>query len=331
MTGLVRIGILGTARVVERALIQVACEVPEATVTAVAARDLTRAQRYADRHTIPRAYGSYDELLADPSIDAVYNPLPNSLHAPWTLKAIAAGKHVLCEKPFASNVAEAEQVAAAAAASGLVVMDAMHYRYHPLIQQLAAQARAIGPIRRIQCRTLLPISDPADIRYDYQLGGGALMDGGCYALDCIRLIAAAVHGSDAPVVEAALACTDPPGMDITTAARLSLPGGGTAWCESAFTRDGELLDDVHVIGDGGRLWLRDFILGHVGRLIVTIDGTVTADIPGDGDTTWTWQLRAFAAAIRHGDPFPTTPENAIATMRLIDNAYRAAGLRPRGS
>jgi predicted dehydrogenase len=331
MTGPVRIGILGTARVVERALIQVAREVPEAAVTTVAARDLTRAQRYADRHTIPRAYGSYDELLADPSIDAVYNPLPNSLHAPWTLKAIAAGKHVLCEKPFASNAAEAEQVAAAAAAAGLVVMDAMHYRYHPLIQQLAAQARVIGPIRRIQCRTSFPISDPADIRYDYQLGGGALMDGGCYALDCIRLLAATVHDSDAPVVEAALAHTDPPGMDITTAARLSLPGGGTAWCESAFTRDGELLDDVHVIGDGGRLWLRNFILGHAGRLVVTMDGAVTADIPGDGDTTWTRQLRAFAAAIRHGDSFPTTPENAIATMRLIDNAYRAAGLLPRGA
>jgi predicted dehydrogenase len=131
VTNPVRIGILGTSRIAIPALIEAALPVAEVTVSAVAARDISRASAYAETFGIPRAYGFYDEMLADPELDSVYNPLPNSLHAPWTLKAIAAGKHVLCEKPFASNAAEASQVAAAAAESGLVVMEAMHYRYYP--------------------------------------------------------------------------------------------------------------------------------------------------------------------------------------------------------
>jgi len=316
----VRIGILGTARIAVGALIEAAAPVPEATISAVAARDLARASGYAATHGIPQAYGSYDELLADPDIDAIYNPLPNSLHAPWTLQAIAAGKHVLCEKPFASNAAEAAAVAAAAEGSGLVVMEAMHYRYHPLIARLREEVAAIGPVRRIQCWTSFTIPDPADIRYDYRLGGGALMDGGCYALDCIRLLA----GGE-PIVEAALADDGPPDVDVATAARLSLPGGAAAWFDSAFTRDGDFRADLHVTGDGGHLWLRDFIRPHDGRLFVTD----AREIPGGGDTSYTWQLRAFAAAITRGAPFPTTPQNAVATMRLIDDCYRAAGLPPR--
>ncbi len=333
-----RIGILGTARIAIPALIEAAKPVPPggrsglvgrgvgATVGGVAARDLARASGYAAEHGIPQAYGSYDEMLADPEIDAVYNPLPNSLHAPWTLKAIAAGKHVLCEKPFASNAAEAAGVAAAAEESGLVVMEAMHYRYHPLITRLSEEVAAIGPVRRIQCWTSFTISDPADIRYDYRLGGGALMDGGCYALDCIRLLA----GGE-PAVEAALADDDPPDVDVAMAARLSLPGGGTAWFDSAFTRDGEFRADLHVIGENGQLWLSDFIRAHEGRLFVTKDGSPPAEIPGGGNTSYTWQLRAFAAAITTGVPIPTTPQNAVATMHLIDNCYRAAALPLRGT
>ena len=131
-----RIGLLGTARISATALLEPVASVPEVTVAAVAARDQSRAEAYAEQRGIPVAYGGYDALLADPDIDAVYNPLPNSLHGPWTLRAIEAGKHVLCEKPFASNAAEADLVAAAAAVSGLVVMEAMHYRYHPLIRRL---------------------------------------------------------------------------------------------------------------------------------------------------------------------------------------------------
>src|SRR4249920_97039 len=197
---MLRIGTLGSSRISSPALIEPAARVPEVTVAAVAARDLARAEAYALRHGLEGAYGSYEDLLTDPDIDAIYNPLPNSLHGPWTLRAIAAGKHVLCEKPFASNSGEAAQVADAASASGLVVMEAMHYRYHPLTRRLAELAAELGPVRQLQCWTSFAIANPGDIRYDFALGGGALMDGGCYALDCLRLL-----GGDEPTVTGALA------------------------------------------------------------------------------------------------------------------------------
>jgi predicted dehydrogenase len=337
---MLRIGILGTARIAERALLRPAHEVSAVTVAAVAARDPSRAEAFALQHGIPTAHASYDDLLADPDIDAVYLPLPNSLHAPWMLRAIEAGKHVLCEKPFTANAAEATEIAEAADGSGLAVMEAMHYRYHPLVQRMAELVRggAIGAVRHVQCWTSWPIEDPADIRYDYALGGGALMDGGCYALDCLRLT-----GGEASVTRA-LADPLPSPQDMVdraTAAGLEFTNGATGWFESAFTREGEFRADVHVIGDEGHLWLRNFILAHDGHLTVTRNGVVIIDEgptdpdggrAGDtGDTTFTWQLRVFAAAAQGGRPFPTTAANAARTMRLIDEAYQAAGLPPRGS
>jgi predicted dehydrogenase len=343
-----RIGILGSARISLVALIEPALEVPGVTVAAVAAREKERAEAFALRHAFPTAHGSYEDLLADPEIDAIYNPLPNSLHGPWTLKAIEAGKHVLCEKPFASNAAEAEQVAAAAKDSGLVVMEAMHYRYHPLIERLREVVRELGPVEHLQAWTSFSIVSPGDIRYDYGLAGGALMDGGCYAIDCLRLVGSAA-GAGEPSVTGAVADPLPDRVtDRATAARVAFgPGtsgrsGGSAltgWFESDFTRDGEFLADLHVIGSQGTLWLRNFVAAHDGRLIVTRGGSVVsdeqaADLPdaaaggldAAASTTFAWQLRAFAAAVLNGEPFPTTAANAVTTMRLIDDAYQSAGL-----
>jgi len=283
---------------------------------------------------LPAAYGSYEELLADPDIDAVYNPLPNSLHGFWTLRAIAAGKHVLCEKPFASTADEAAQVAAAADAAGLVVMEAMHYRYHPLVARLREVVAELGPVRHLQAWTNFVIADPGNIRYHYDLGGGALMDGGCYALDCLRLVA-----GEEPSVTGALADPCPPaagrepGPDMDRAAdrsmavRLAFPGGATGWFESSFTMDGKFRADLHVICRDGQARLDNFIFVHRGRLVAT--GAVQAEEEGGGETTYVHQLRAFAAAVATGDPVPTSAANAVATMRLIDDAYRAAGLAPR--
>ena len=343
MSGALRIGVLGAARITGRALMEPARAVPQVTVAAVAARDKARAEEFALAHGVPVAHGSYELLLADPGVDAVYIPLPNALHAPWTLRAIAAGKHVLCEKPFASNAPEAVSVAAAARRSGLVVMEAMHYRYHPLVRRMASliSEGAIGTPRHAQAWTSWAIPDMGDIRYDFALGGGALMDGGCYAIDCLRLVAEQVSAAE-PSVTGALA--DPlPGepVDRSLAARLAFPGGPTGWFESSFTREGEFSADVHVIGDQGRLWLRNFINAQEGRLrMIAPNGAVASDeaasdlrrSDGDAaDTTFAWQLRAFAAAITEGAPVPTTADSAAVTMRVIDDAYRAAGLPPRGT
>jgi predicted dehydrogenase len=354
--------------------------VPGVTVAAVAARDESRAEAFALRHGIPAAYGSYDDLLADPDIDAVYNPLPNSLHGPWTLRAIEAGKHVLCEKPFASNAEQAAQVAKAASASGLVVMEAMHYRYHPLVQRLRdlVTGGELGPVRRIQCWTNFIIEDPADIRYDYDLAGGALMDGGCYAIDCLRLLGEEdVDGEGNGGLSVTGALADPvqrrgeggretggapradgapgagadgapgagadgaPGVgdgapgavaDRAMAVRLAFPSGVTGWFESSFTHDGEFRADVHVSCRDGQVRMQNFILAHQGRLVATRKGAVIADEQASGDTTYVWQLRAFAAAITgdaETEPIPTSAAHAVTTMRVIDDAYRASGLALR--
>ena len=343
MSGALRIGVLGAARITGRALMEPARAVPQVTVAAVAARDKARAEEFALAHGVPVAHGSYELLLADPAIEAVYIPLPNALHAPWTLRAIAAGKHVLCEKPFASNAPEAVSVAAAARRSGLVVMEAMHYRYHPLVRRMAALIGegAIGTPVHAQAWTSWAIPDMGDIRYNFALGGGALMDGGCYAIDCLRLVAEQVSAAE-PSVTGALA--DPlPGepVDRSLAARLAFPGGPTGWFESSFTREGEFRADVHVIGDRGRLWLNNFINAQEGRLrMIAPNGAVASDETASdlrrsdddaADSTFVWQLRAFAAAITDGAPFPTTADSAAVTMRVIDDAYRAAGLPPRGA
>ena len=136
-------------------------------------------------------HDSYDGLLADPSLDAVYIPLPNGLHARWMLAALRAGKHVLCEKPFTSNAAQAREVEARPPGTGLVVMEAFHYRYHPLAQRMAELAHGgeLGRIQRVETVMCFPLPRFSDIRYDFSLAGGALMDAGCYAVHALRLLA----------------------------------------------------------------------------------------------------------------------------------------------
>jgi predicted dehydrogenase len=302
-------------------------------VTAVAARDRSRAEAYAAEHGIPVVHDSYEALIADPDIDAIYNPLPNSLHAPWTLRAIAAGKHVLCEKPFTSGADQAIEVAGAAERSGLVVMEAMHYRYHRLAQIMQEQVALIadpvaGPensVRHIHCAVSFPLDGLDDIRYDYELAGGAAMDAGCYAIDCIRLL-----GPGEPEVVAALATEQNPDVDRAMTAFLRFPGGATAWLDVALTQGGKIRADVHVVAVQGQMRAQNFVHPHVWYRVTTrtpkLSGTISSP-PGESpETTYAGQLQAFAGAVLRGERFPTTPEHAIGTMELIDDIYRAADL-----
>ena len=173
------------------ALIRPARSVAEVTVAAVAARDRSRAETFAARHGIPTVHRGYAEVIADPTLDAVYVPLPNALHAEWTLAALAAGKHVLCEKPMTANADEAQKVAAAAETSGLVVMEAFHYRHHPLMTRALELVGEIGPVRHVETRLCFPLPKFNDIRYDHALAGGAMMDAGCYAVHALRTLGGA--------------------------------------------------------------------------------------------------------------------------------------------
>jgi predicted dehydrogenase len=185
-----RIGILGAARIAPNALIKPAKDNGEVVVAAIAARDRARATEFAAKHGIPTVHDGYDDLLADPSLDAVYNPLPNGLHGRWTLAAVAAGRHVLCEKPFTANADEAGVVADAAAKTDLVVMEAFHYRYHPVARRMReiVTSGELGELRHVEASFCFPLPKFSDIRYRFDLAGGALMDAGCYAVHMVRLL-----------------------------------------------------------------------------------------------------------------------------------------------
>ncbi|MBB6099813.1 putative dehydrogenase [Deinobacterium chartae] len=187
-----RWGLLGTARISRSSLLP-ALRAAGQQIVAVGSRDTARAEAFAREEGIARG-GSYDDLLNDPSIEAVYNPLPNSEHLPMTLRALAAGKHVLCEKPLALNAAEVEQMYAAARRAGRVVLEAFSYRFHPQVDRALELVRSggIGELRRMQGSFCFQLTRPEDIRWSPELGGGALYDVGCYPINLARLLA----GSD---------------------------------------------------------------------------------------------------------------------------------------
>jgi predicted dehydrogenase len=322
-----RVGTLGAARIAPAALIKPAGQVPEVAVTAVAARDPARAREFAARHGIPVVHDSYEALIADPGVDAVYNPLPNSLHAPWTLCAIAAGKHVLCEKPFASNEAEAAQVADAARAAGLVVMEAFHYRYHPLARRmLDIVTGELGRLRRVEAALCFPLPRFSDIRYQFDLAGGAMMDAGCYPVNCIRML-----GQAEPAVVSARATLHGPAVDRAMVADFRFPGGATGRITTSMWSARLLGFGARAVGERGEMRVFNYVSPQAFNLLTVRAGGRTRRERVRGEATYTYQLRAFAAAVLRGEPVITTAEDAVANMRQIDDVYRAAGLPLRGT
>ena len=322
-----RIGVLGAARIAPMALLKPAIAVPEVVVEAVAARDPERARQFAAKHAIPTVHDSYEALLDDPDIDAVYNPLPNALHAPWTLKAIKAGKHVLCEKPFTANAAQAREVAAAAKESGLVVMEAFHYRYHPLAARMReiCDSGELGAVKSIAVSMCFPLPRFGDIRYSYPLAGGAMMDAGCYALDCLRFL-----GGTTPAVLTARAKLRGPDIDRAMTAELRFPDGASGRVTASLW-SGRVLDiSARVVGDRGELSVLNFLAPQYFHRLTVKTASVSRHERVRGEHSYTYQLRAFADAVLRDGPVLTSAEDAVVTMGLIDDTYRAAGLRLRG-
>lgn len=322
-----RIGLLGAARIAPMALLRPARQVPDVEVTAMAARDPGRAAAFATRHGIPRVHPDYDALLADPAIDAVYNPLPNSLHCSWTLRALEAGKDVLCEKPIACNAREAKRMADAAEKTGRILVEAFHYRYHPLAARLQEILRSgeLGTIRHVEASMCVPLLRPRDIRFDLSLGGGAAMDVGCYAVNLVRFIAEAE-----PEVLAARARLLRPGVDRWIQADLAFPDGTTGRVTASLLASTLLRAEARVRGDAGELRVTNPFLPQIyHRLRVrTPYGTRIERV--HGEATYTHQLRAFEKAVRARAALVTDGRDGIANMQVIDAIYEAAGLPPRG-
>ncbi|HEY0238498.1 MAG TPA: Gfo/Idh/MocA family oxidoreductase [Friedmanniella sp.] len=327
---LLRLGILGASRIAVESVVAPARD-GGARLVAVAARDPARAEQFAAEHGVERVVAGYEALIADPEVEVVYNALPNSLHGPWNLAAIAAGKHVLTEKPFASNAAEARAVAAAAAAAGVVVLDGFHYRYHPIFVRLleVITGGEIGPLRSLEVRMLMPAPADDDLRWSLPLAGGVMMDLGCYALHVMSTTAAALGGVPELVRAEAVEGAGRPGVDQRFHVDLTLPGGAT----------GELLCDmahpgfefsITATGELGAAKINNFIkVSSDDRLIIHRHGEAERVEHLGTRSSYHHQLDALTAAVRHQTPYPTDAADAVVNLELIDACYELAGLAPR--
>ena len=321
-----RVGILGASRIAPSALIVPAREVHEVTIAGVAARDSARAAAFAAKHGIPKAYDSYETLIADPGIDAIYNPLPNGLHGHWTVAALNSGKHVLCEKPFTANAEEAEHVAQAARSTGLVTMEAFHYRYHALTQRMLdiIASGELGAVQRIETWLCIPLIHD-DIRWRLDLAGGSMMDVGCYTIHMLRTLAGAE-----PVVRSASAKLKSPGIDRLTTAEFDFADGRTGAITASMLSRRLLALGSRVIGTDGVLTCSNPLAPQHGHSLTVRSKSRTRKERVDRrPSSYLAQLRAFSGAVLRGEPFPTGVDDAIANMRAIDAVYQAAGLPRR--
>jgi predicted dehydrogenase len=320
---LVRIGILGAASIARNALLRPAAEVDGVEVAAVAARDPERGAAFARKHGIG-LHQTYEGLLRDPSIDAVYIPLPAALHAEWTIAAVEAGKHVLCEKPFTANAPAAARVVAATAAAPVVVMEAYHSHYHPMRVRLREiiDSGELGDIRMATATFDVPIPPGRDIRWNFALGGGALLDVGYYPLRLLRELLGEVSVTRAR----AWARGD---IDARMQADLEHLGGVRSQMRSSIWSRRVFSARLDVVGTAGSMRVRSPYHPHQGGA-VWIRGRDGRRVERpDRKSTYAFQLEAFRDAVRRGTPTPTGPAEALAQQVAIDGIYRAAGLPVR--
>ncbi|MFZ4485996.1 MAG: Gfo/Idh/MocA family protein [Candidatus Nanopelagicales bacterium] len=321
-----RIGVLGAARISEYAIV-IPAALTGTRLVAVAARDSARAGSFARQHGVERVVDSYEALVEDPEVEAIYNPLANGLHGPWNLRAIAAGKHVLAEKPFASNLTEAISVRDAADKAGVRVMEAFHYRYHPVMLRMMeiTSGGELGAIVRVEANMEIPAPPLEDPRWSVELAGGGLMDLGCYSLHVNRTLGAFLGGD--PVLVAARGREHPgaPGVDEWIEADLEFPSGatGAANCNMAA---GAVRFSLRVIGTDGEARAHNLLAPpDDDRITVTIGGAERVERLGTR-TSYTYQLEVFTQWIREGGSIPTDADDAVENMRMIDAVYEMSGL-----
>ncbi|MEJ6488763.1 Gfo/Idh/MocA family oxidoreductase [Leucobacter sp. USCH14] len=325
-----RIGVLGTARINEHTPIRPARDVG-ARIVAVAAREPERAQAYAEEHGIERALDDYAALVADPEVEVVYNPLPNALHAPWNLQAIAAGKHLLAEKPFASNAAEAAAVhRAASERPNLVVFNGFHYGYHPVFRRFKDVLRSgeIGDVQFVRAVMTVDVPDLSDIRWSWPLAGGALMDVGCYVIDALDHVAAELGGeAQLLAVKTGSRSGADPRVDSWAELTFALPGGVHGVAEVNLVGPREF--SLTAIGSQGSLHQCNLSYVHTDdRLLVSTGSDARTEHLGR-TSSFVHQMRAFRDAVRLGADYHTTTAAAVRNMRTIDAAYEMAGLPVR--
>lgn len=322
----IRWGVLSTAKIGREKVIPALQKSTHNQILAICSRDAQSARRVADELHIERAYGTYEELLADPDIDAIYNPLPNHLHVDWSIKALQAGKHVLCEKPLGLNTADAQRlVDAASAYPQLKMMEAFMYRFHPqwqLTKQLIDEGR-IGKLHAVHSHFSYNNREANNIRNKVDMGGGALLDIGCYSISLSRWLfneePTQVLGQITPM----------PGeeVDCLTSGIMEFSAGSASF--TAATKI-EPVQYVEAIGDEGSLYLDRPFYNDSGTSVQTIRITrnrVVEEIEVPDSNHYSAMGDAFALSIFNDSPVPTSLDDAIDNMRAIDAIFESAAKR----
>ncbi len=328
-----QIGALGCADILIDSLFNVYAQVPDVRLGAIASRSLDKAREYAAQHAVPRYYGSYQEILDDPQVELVYIPLPNGMHAEWTVRALQAGKPVICQKPICSNEAEGQHILEVERATGLPLIEAWHYQYHPIAQRVRQilASGMLGKLRTIESRFNVPgkwvTAGSENIRFKYELAGGVTMDPGCYCVDMLRFAT-----GEEPTVTSARGKLMSPDVDVHMAAELVFPSGLKGRLEASLDDDGDALDEVlEVTGDKGTLHANSPCLPHWGdpSITLTMDGHTTRE-PFARTSTFVYMWPEVVKAVRERGSIRTTAASGVRNARVIDNIYRAAGMRLRG-
>jgi xylose dehydrogenase (NAD/NADP) len=312
---MLRLGLLSTARI-NCKLVAGARDVDGVEVVVTGSRDLARAERHARELGIPRAAGSYDAVLEDPEVDAVYIALPNAGHVPWTIRALEAGKHVLCEKPMSRRPDDVHAAFDAADRAALVLAEAFMWRHHPATARLLELLPEVGTLRVVRAAFSFAIADASDVRLSGELDGGALMDVGCYCLSGARLVAGE------PFEVSALQVDGGRGVDVRLAATLRFAGDVLAHFDCGF--DMVDSDTLEVVGDGGSLLLGDPWHGRRSALgLRRADGSLET-VGVEAADPYGCELRDFAAAVARERPAAFGRADALGQARAIAALYESA-------
>jgi len=296
----IRWGVLGCARIARENLIPAMQRSSNSEFHAIASREAAKLAECRAKFNVPKTYSSYDELLRDPEIDAVYVPLPNSLHREWTIKAAENGKHVLCEKPMALNAAECRDMAAACAANQVTLMEAFMYRYTARTRQVLEIIRsgALGEIKFISSTSRFLLANPASIKLKPELGGGALYDVGCYPLNFIGMVldeAAQSGPGRSPLPESlSVECVRTGGIDVIFSALLKYPGGLIGSLNCGFNAQKRVCSEI--IGTKAALEIPDTFLDNAGSLVL-VSGDERREIPVAQSDRYRLEIEDFAEAI----------------------------------
>jgi predicted dehydrogenase len=328
MTDKIRWGILSTANIGRRAVTPAIRASENGVLMAVASRDANKATEYAGQFGIPRSYASYGELLADPEVDAIYNPLPNSLHREWTIRALEAGKHVLCEKPLSLDAAECVEMFEAAKQNDRILMEAFMYRFHPRMHRMLEllASRPLGDVKLIRSAFTFPVLDPSNIRLQPELGGGALMDVGCYCVNVSRTLL----GRE-PVEAQAFEVQGGAGVDVELIGVLRFEGDVFAQFHCAMNTFRQ--EFVEVVGSEGRLRLDSAFLPGTADAVIQLDrqGEGKTEVVVPGAEQYRLMVEHFAECALKGTEPRYGLDDAAANMAAITALYESArdGGRPK--